>query len=212
MTIDEIIAEKGIDELLHFTTNEGLLGILASGVILSRERLPEEKYLEHVYSPNAVIRRDLAWLDYVNLSISRINEVFFRTAARWHRSRDVWWCAIGVDPILLTHENVVFATTNNIYSGVRRGQGAEGLGALFADVITQWSGNVVKREPDLPPKCPTCIQAEVLYPEAVPREHFRRIYVPSERAADIVGAQILVLEEGRYSDLPVLLNPALDAA
>lgn len=209
MTIEEIIGERGIIELLHFTTNEGLLGILASGKILSRERLPKEKYVEHVYSPNAEIRRDQEWLDYVNLSVSRINEVFFRTAARWHRSRDIWWCAIGLDPMLLTHDGVVFTTTNNIYTGVRRGEGSSGLEALFADSITQWAGKKVNREPDLPANYPTCVQAEVLYPEQVPREAFWRIFVPTDSAADVVGAQVLVLEDGQYADLPVLVDASL---
>lgn len=208
-TIKEILAEREISELLHFTTNKGLLGILASRKILSRERLPAEKYLEHVYSPNAEIRRDQDWLDYVNLSVTRINDVFFHTATSWHSNRNIWWCAIGLDPALLVHEGVVFATTNNIYTGVTRGVGPNGLEALFADSITQWRGKMVHRTPDLPRNCPTCVQAEVLYPSEVPRKFFKKIYVPSEERGDFVAAQISVLENGRYAGLPIVVDPGM---
>jgi hypothetical protein len=210
LTIEEIIASREITELLHFTTNKGLLGILASGEILSRERLPKEKYLEHVYSPNASIRRDQDWLDYVNLSVSRINEVFFKAAAAWHRNREIWWCAIGLDPALLTHDGVIFATTNNIYTGVRRAAGADGLAALFDDSVVRWHANVATRTASLPDCYPTCVQAEVLYPQAVSWEYFRQIYVPSEDAADIVSGQIGVLEQDRgYAYLPIVVDPGM---
>ena len=45
MTINEIISQRNISEILHFTTNEGLLGILYSRSIKSRQRLPKEKML-----------------------------------------------------------------------------------------------------------------------------------------------------------------------
>lgn len=75
---------RGISDVVHFTTVSGAVGVLASRAVMSRKRLPEEEYLEHVYRPNSAIRKDQAWLDYVNLSITRINDWMFGTSVRWH--------------------------------------------------------------------------------------------------------------------------------
>ena len=61
-SIAEIVTQRGIEEVLHFTTNKGLTGILAEGAVLPRKRLPEHKYLEHVYEPNAEMRKDWSGL------------------------------------------------------------------------------------------------------------------------------------------------------
>ena len=132
MTINEILRQRQITEILHFTTNEGLLGILYSRSIKSRQKLPKEKTLAYIYQPNAVFRKDKDWLDYINLSISRINYQFFDISAnRWHRDRNIWWCVLSFDPVILSHSGVYFTTTNNVYTGVRRDTGEKGLQALF---------------------------------------------------------------------------------
>lgn len=212
MSVAEVIERDGIAKVLHFTTNTGFLGMLASGGILSRQRLPEEKYLERVYRPNAAIRKDPEWLDYVNLSISHINTEFFEHSSRWHRDRDVWWCVVSLDPVVLTHEDVYFATTNNMYSGVKRQTGQEGLEALFAPVVTRWAGNTVSRPRDQPKALTTCHQAEALYPVCVPSKYFRGIYVATGEHADIVETQSEILlsadvEAPGSSELPVYVRP-----
>jgi len=189
MTIDDIVIQRKISEILHFTTNEGLLGILYSGAIKSRKRLPQEKQLEYIYKPNAVFRKDSEWLDYINLSISRINYQFFDVSAnRWHRNRNIWWCVLSFDPVILSHHGVYFATTNNMYSGVRRDTGVTGLQALFENRITQWSGKIVKRDSKLPANLPSCPQAEALYPGELATDFLQRVYVSTgEDHDDICG-------------------------
>ena len=75
---------RGVAQVVHFTTVSGLTGVLAAKAVKSRARLPTDKYLEHVYQPNSAIRKDRAWLDYVNLSISRINDWMFDSSTSWH--------------------------------------------------------------------------------------------------------------------------------
>ena len=90
----EVVAaarERGIAQVVHFTTVSGLTGVLASKAVKSRSRLPTDKYLEHVYQPNSAIRKDRAWLDYVNLSITRINDWMFDSSASWHVLEDNPW-------------------------------------------------------------------------------------------------------------------------
>jgi hypothetical protein len=212
MTISELVEAHGITEVLHFTTNTGLLGILASRGIMSRKRLPESEYLEHVYQPNVRVRKDPEWLDHVSLSISRINAEFFGHSSRWHEHDGVWWCVVSVDPVILTHPGVFFATTNNMYTGVSRASGPEGLKALFAPRVHRWAGNDVDRRPGLSTTCTTCPQAEVLYPRFVPSDYFRCVYVATGEHADIVGSQSEILlapdaDAPTSSELPIHIRP-----
>ncbi len=219
MRVEEVITRRGITEVLHFTTNLGLLGMLASGNILSRERLPKEKYLEHVYAPNAAVRRDPAWLDYVNLSVTTINTEFFGHSTRWHEDTKVWWCVVALDPEVLTQDGVVFTTTNNTYSGVARAIGGKGLEAMFAERVPRFVGYVQPHMETLrtavrplgtPSSAPTCVQAEVLYPERVRLEHFRHVYVATGEHADVVGSQAAILPGS--CDLPVIIQPDVFAS
>jgi hypothetical protein len=190
MTINDIVSRRKITEVLHFTTNEGLLGILYSRALKSRQRLPQEKQLEYIYKPNAEFRKDLPWIDYINLSISRINHQFFNVSAnRWHRERDIWWCALAFNSVILSHPGVYFATTNNMYTGVRRATGINGLQALFDDHIIQWNGKMVVRDPGLPEKYPTCSQAEVLYPGELSTDFLQRVYVATGEDHDEICGQ-----------------------
>lgn len=50
---------RGITQVVHFTTMRGAIGILASRAVKSRARLEEDKFLEHVYMPNANFRKDI---------------------------------------------------------------------------------------------------------------------------------------------------------
>lgn len=194
MTIAEIIAKRGISRILHFTTNNGLLGTLASHRVLSRRRLPREKYLEHVYTPNCQVRFDPGWIDYVNLSIQRINSVFFDICAnKWHAGGDVWWCVLSFDPVILTHKDVWFATTNNRYTGVAREKSAAGLEALYAPRIVQYTGSTVARRRGQDSAEPTCRQAEVLYPGSLSIEYLRNVFLPTEEHADLLAGQMCAL-------------------
>jgi hypothetical protein len=206
MSVSEVVHARDIAEVLHFTTNKGLLGILASGRILSRARLGVDKYVEHVYEPNAEVRRDGPWLDYVNLSISRLNWEFFGYSRRWHAHQDVWWCALSIAPDVLALPGATFTTTNNIYSGCRRATGADGLEAMFAESMVRWPGNVVKRPSEQPEDWTTCHQAEVLVPGEVGVEHVRALYVATHAHGDIVSSQCEILLNDP-DPLPTFVDP-----
>ena len=94
-------AERGITEILHFTTNNGALGILATGFVLSRHRLAKEQYIEHIYTPNCPSRhKDSDWTNHVNLSISRVNgRMLGISSGRWHATQDLWWVVLAFDAI-----------------------------------------------------------------------------------------------------------------
>ncbi len=144
MTVIENIVARKIEDVLHFTSNHGCLGTLYRKQLQSRKRLEGDPMVEYLFKPNAALRKDPAYLDYVSLSISHINTQFYNTSANsWHRDEPIFWCILSFDPIILSHNGVEFATTNNIYSSVRRGVGAAGLKALYANQVVRWSGNTV---------------------------------------------------------------------
>ncbi|MDF2389037.1 DUF4433 domain-containing protein [Nostoc ellipsosporum NOK] len=200
MTVQTFIDQRDIREVLHFTTNRGLVGTLASRALKSRFRLPEDQYLQHILHVNAAVRPEESEyfdksensLDYVNLSISEINRRYFEVSERWHKDGDVWWAILSFDAAVMTHDNVVFATTNNSYDSCRRGRGEEGLSALFAPVIdrkkaTAWKASWKAYRGIRTAELPTCEQAEVLYPAAVSTDFLRRVYVREEEHQDQVS-------------------------
>jgi hypothetical protein len=203
VNVSDVVADRGIEEVLHFTTNLGLIGILGHGAVLSRYRLPREKYVEHVYRPNAKVRKDGRWLDYVNLSISRLNWEFFDHSRRWHKDEAVWWCALAFAPHVLSYDGVVFATTNNIYPACRHGMGAEGLSSLFDDIVQGAYGVPLTRPVAFPKSWTTCHQAEVLVPERVKTHAIRRIIVANERHLDIASSQCEIL----LGSIPIDVDP-----
>ena len=194
MSISEIIEDRGIREILHFTTNSGLTGMLHLGLVKTRKSLPKEKYLEYILKYNCADRRkDVKWHDYVNLSITSVNlNLFGISKDNWHSGMDGYWCILSFNPEVLTHPGVVFTTTNNIYTGVCRAEGKEGLEKMFAEKVTRWYGNTVKRESNTPRNQPTCDQAEVLYPGELSLEYLRCIYVETFQDASAVESLFAV--------------------
>ncbi|ELS44108.1 Hypothetical protein PSSB64_4488 [Pseudomonas syringae pv. syringae B64] len=211
MLIEEI-ERRGVTELLHFTTNRGIVGALDSGYLLSRYRVGQEdslRYILHCNSTNRPEESDFFdksehWIDFVNLSISEINRRYFEFSQGWHLNADVWWGILSFDVAAMADENVYFATTNNSYEFCIRKKGLEGFSDLFAPVIRRkspsWSAYRLARAENLP----TCEQAEVLYPGALPIQYLRRIYVLNETCHDAV---IGWLGEFGHADVDVQINP-----
>lgn len=209
--VGKFVKERAISEVLHFTTQRGLVGMLAEGEVLSRRILPRNKYLENVAFTNARFRPEESihfdksqdWLDYINLSISEINRSFFDVSKRWHKDDDVWWVILSFDASILEHEGVFFGTTNNKYEWCERGAGPTGLAKLFAMVIRRegtWSASRAGRADHLP----TCQQAEVLYPSRLSLASLRRIYVYEDEQSDMVKSMLRMLDR---TDVEVVICP-----
>jgi hypothetical protein len=166
-------ARLGITELVHYTTQKGVHGTIASKAILSRARLDKDEYLQHIREP-VWPRKDPAWVDHISLSVTSINDdLFFRSRGHYPH---LWWAVFSVSPSILDDEGVVFTTTNNIYPAVRRGRGIDGFRAIFADPVTGRYGRVHTRA-GLPGSQPTDRAAEVLYPARISTEHLQAVYV-----------------------------------
>ena len=194
--------ERGITQVVHFTTVKGAVGVLASGSLMSRSRLPEESYLEYVYRPNAQMRKDAAWLDYVNLSIERVNDWMFSTSTRWHAAEGNPWVVLSFDPVILGDPGVVFTTTNNIYPSCKRAEGLAGFSRMFDDVVL---GRYNQRHERIAKELAwtTDRQAEILYPFALSCQHLQRIDVQVDETGDTIKAALEIL--GR--NVPVCYAP-----
>lgn len=176
-SVSGLARQRGVTEVVHFTTDLGLLGILTVGCVLSRKRLSEENWLRHILTVNAERRWDYNWLDYVNLSVSNINRNFFGISVNWHcRELGRWWCILSFLPEILDHKDVWFSTTNNGYPATQRAQGVEGFEALFADQVAGRYGTMTDRM-DRPSYLPTDPQAEILYPEKLSLNFLQHVYV-----------------------------------
>ena len=187
----EVVAaatEHGITSIVHFTTVKGLIGILASGAAKSRQDLPEDESVKHVFEPNAAERHlDQLWHDYVNLSVTAINLRMFRFSAREHPGAK--WAILEFGPEILGDGGVVFCTTNNSYPSARRGRGLRGFEQLFAPTVSGWYGQSAPRG-DRPPYQTTDPQAEVLYPFELSLKHLHTVTVADDDTYEAVEAAL----------------------
>lgn len=203
-------ATRNISEILHFTTSNGLLGILNTGKLLSHSALPMERQLSHILQINCPDRsRDSDWHGYANLSISRINGSFFSISNRWHAKDDVFWCILSFSPEIMTHPGVVFSTTNNAYELTQRDVGVAGFDALFAEKIRLFPTKWATRARSTSDAHTTCNQAEVLYPHAVPLEYLRKIYLNSHDHLHEVDAQMGVCAPHLIGKFELVVAPEL---
>lgn len=205
MTVKDLVEAKSINEVVHFTTNHGCLGTLYTDHLQSRKRLQDDKMVRFLFAPNSILRKDIRYVDYVSLSISHINTDFYRVSSlSWHRNEPIFWCILSFSPEILTHDGVVFSTTNNIYPSVIRGAGALGLEALFAQEVAGRYGVVMSRPNALPTFYPTCYQAEALYPAKISTDFLQRIYVANNaEQSEIIG----FLKATFHRDVDVVVSP-----
>lgn len=188
----EVADEREITEVLHFTTEKGVMGSLQAGTLLSRERVQQNEDLAFIFT-SVWPRRDPEWVDYVSLSITRINSSLYQKAAK--HLPDLWWAVMSFSPAILDDPDVVFTTTNNVYDEVcERGEGVDGLEAMFKDRVPYgYYGSVKTRSSSRAKNLPTDLQAEVLYPEGIDLSQLQLIYVGQEQHRSLILAWCDVL-------------------
>lgn len=193
MTIEDIVTRRGIKEIVHFTTNLGLTGILATKALKCKDQLRQEQYLVYILKINTPRELDPGWSGYVHLSFTKINTRFFAYSGKWHNS-DVSWRILSFDPAILSHKGVYFVTTNNAYhQHLKRGPGPAALEELFAKTVIGRYNQALTRTKMMADNLTTCEQAEVLYPGAIPIEFLRKIYVRTAEDENEVAAQLFAM-------------------
>lgn len=205
--ISALIQERKITEVVHFTTNRGLLGILVQRLCKARALLAQDQYLESIYHQNTKIRREAPqYWSYVNLSISEPNHRFLRISSQdWWANEDLFWAVLSFDPVIMTQPGVLFAPGNMGYTGIIPVEGLPGAEALFADRVPAGFNKTMPRR-DRAPELPTNPQAEVLYPQAVSSEHLQRIYVLTDE--DAAKAEAIVSVSG-HDEVDIIVDPVM---
>lgn len=168
--------ELGVVEILHFTTDKGVLGSLLKGQLLSRAQLEDDPDLAFILLPVWPVKVP-EWINFISLSVTTINRELFVRAER--NLFDRWWAVMSFDVDVLKDPGAWFTTTNNSYVQVcRRGQGLAGFEDMFAEEVP-WGrlGSVARRGDHTPTNQPTHRQAEVLYPGCIDLQHLKCIYV-----------------------------------
>jgi hypothetical protein len=178
--------ERGVTEIVHFTTDKGVLGSLRKEHLLSRARVSDDPDLAFIF--NAVWPVKLPeWVDYISLSVTSINRELFNRAERNLPGR--WWAVMSFEIEILDDPGVVFTTTNNAYDDVcRRQEGVDGFADMFSERVP-WGyyGSVQHRATCLPAQ-PTHRQAEVLYPGEISLEHLQSVYVRDSEQRRMIRA------------------------
>ena len=189
MSVREVIVRRGIESVVHFTTCHGFVGMLASEPqqVLPRALLESQEILRFLPCDNAEFRQDIEWLDYVNLSITNINRYFYKYSVGKHQGAT--WLILDFSPEILTHPDVLFVTTNNIYPAARRKGGPEGLEALFVPRFNNGKCDLDRERSGLPDNVPTCNQAEVLYRGPLSFEFLKKVHVKDEKDKVLVSSQ-----------------------
>lgn len=197
MSVSERARERGVTEVLHYTSYKGVQGSIMKAAILSRLQIENDEDVAYIFSGVWPVRAP-AWVDYISLSISRINaDLYDKSRARYP---DWWWGVMSFSPEILDHEGVWFATTNNVYeAALERGQGVDGFEALFQERVP-WGyyGAVSTRRGGHPDHWPTNRQAEVLYPTKLALDHLQCIYVPGADHRALVHAWCEAFAQPEY--------------
>ncbi|RZF09664.1 DarT ssDNA thymidine ADP-ribosyltransferase family protein [Streptomyces albidoflavus] len=203
--ISTLLQERKITEVVHFTTNRGLLGILVQRLCKARALLAKDEYLESIYHENTKRRReDPKYWSYVNLSISEPNHRFLRISSEdWWANEDLFWAVLSFDPVIMTHPGVLFAPGNMGYEGITPVEGLPGAEALFADRVPKGFKKTMPRWVRAP-HLPTNPQAEVLYPQAVSTRHLQRICVLTDE--DAAKAEAIVSVSG-HDEVDIIVDP-----
>lgn len=179
--------DRGITSIVHFTRTSGLKGMLYTSVVMARSLLPEDARVKHVYEENAADRsRDLAWHDYINLSVTDINVRMFEFSKREHPYDE--WLILAFDPEILGDPGVLFSTTNNAHKVVRRHAGPRGFEEMFTPRVPWGQYGSVSNRYGRARNQTTDPQAEVLYPYELALDHLHTVIVADEDTYEPVHA------------------------
>lgn len=193
MSVVAAANRREITELLHYTTRSGILGVLRTEQLLSREKLEvneETAYIREPIWPKRIPR----WDDYVSLSVSQINsELHIQSKNRYPEQ---WWGILSFSIELLDHDNVWFATCNNLFPSCERNQQANGFEKIFANEVEGKYQRLGRRSGSMSQSLPTDRTAEVLYPTKISISHLQCIYVsdPKHRAQIIAWFETFSLK------------------
>lgn len=173
MKMEEIIEERNITRLCHFTKSKNLPQILMN----ERGILASEFIDKDIFDPNDRYRYD-GKTEYVNCSIQFPNVYYFNKI----HEKDIQfkeWIILFIDPYMIKEENTCFCKVNAATgNGKYIKKGIEAFKELFEDQVFKYTRTI-----NMPENVPTNLQAEVLIHKRIPVEAIQAIVVPNEEQA-----------------------------
>lgn len=169
--IKNILQERKIYELLHFTTLDNLDSILEYG-LLSKEKL-DKKNIN--YKINDYYRYD-GLPNHVSTSISYPNYRYLYSLRQANKDKEYIILSINSCALLNLKENYFFETNaaNNIYyphTNFEKQKGSAAFERLFNDTVITGS-----RNPYIPDNCTTDPQAEAMIEDEIEQRDILTIY------------------------------------
>lgn len=186
MSVAARARKRGISQILHYTSNKGMMGLISRGELLSRQRVADDPELAFIFQSIWPVKAP-RWVDHISMSISQINlDLYQRSCSNY----PFWWAVLSFTPDILDHDGVWFTTTNNAYEDTcQRAQGLDGLEAMFSPRVPYgYYGSVAHRPATRPNAFATHRAAEVLYPGALDFEHLQAVYVLQAQHRRLIGA------------------------
>lgn len=208
LAIKQIVLDRGICQLVHFTHLSNLRSILRLGIV-PRAELERRGDLPCRFNDSTRADRSR---DHSCLTITRANyRMLFRYMKQEMGGEDEW-CILFIKPEVLWELPCLFCTTNAARSGALAaarvlGHSAAGLSAMFADPVATPCG--LASRIDLFGRSPSAFhtsdpQAEVLVAETIPPRYLTGAAVSTQRAFDEAAAAV----RGAGAHLDLRVNPS----
>lgn len=167
MSIEEIIRQRGIMHLMHFTRVDNLQSILEYGLIPRAFLNEEHAAFNDSYRFDNCENAVCTTIEFPNY------KMFYQLRCD---NPDTQWAVLRLDAQILTDFDCAFCQVNagsaaSFTIPLQERKGAEALAKLYAPVV-----DGVRRSPLIPASYPTSPQAEVLVFDTIPPDYIEAVY------------------------------------
>lgn len=198
MNAYDILANRGVTRLCHFTKLKSLTHIIsaAEGILASSSIRQDTKNITDV------ARYDNE-LDYVCCSVQFPNSWFLKRAMQNNTDKIFKdWVVLYIDLNILKHKSAKFCPCNaskerGVYINARMGE----VDSIFAPSIPTFS---YPRSPKMPSSCPTDGQAEILIKDNIPRDYIIGIATGNK---DVAARIYAMLKMSDARQIPIDIAP-----
>ena len=194
--IKNIIEQRGITRLCHFTKAKNLPHILEKG-ILANDFIKND----YTFDPNDKLRLD-GKTKYINCSIQIPNIFYFNNIYE----KDIKfkeWIVLFINPHIIDNNSMFCPVNAAKCNGIYIEKGVKAFEKLFDDIDE--IGNIYRTK-KMKNNIPTNIQAEVLIYKEIPTQFIEAIAVPTEEQAK---REICRLKTLKKKILPIYIIPDL---
>ena len=171
--IQEIIEQKNIRKLVHFTKISNLKSIIEYG-ILSRKDI-EKKNIKFDYNDD---KRLDTWIDASCVSVTKKNSRIFPKFLEKTNTNENDWIDIFISPNILTEKECIFCFTNaanHQFDNFRENKlplkSPEAFRMMFNKKIKRKDGHIISRDIHKDNET-TCIQAEICVFGIIEKKYF----------------------------------------